>query len=84
LLSESSVLGTLAARLKYHRAEKGWSQEQLASKASIHRTYLAEIERSRRNPSLRNLIKLANGLAVPLTVLFEPLPSLSEGSKRRK
>jgi transcriptional regulator with XRE-family HTH domain len=36
----------------------------------MHRTYLAGIERSLRNPSLENLIKLANALGVTLTELF--------------
>jgi transcriptional regulator with XRE-family HTH domain len=64
---------TLSERLKYHRGEKGWSQEALAERACIHRTYLAGIEVARRNPSLRSVVKLANALRVPVATLFTPL-----------
>ena len=36
----------------------------------MHRTYLAGIERALRNPSLENLVKLANALGVTLAELF--------------
>jgi transcriptional regulator with XRE-family HTH domain len=53
------------------RAARGWSQERLAEEAGIHRTYLGGIETARRNPSLRNLIRLARALGVPIADLFE-------------
>jgi transcriptional regulator with XRE-family HTH domain len=70
LLAPSVVKEHLALQLRQLRREKGWSQEKLAEKASMHRTYLAGIERSLRNPSLENLIKLANALGVTLPELF--------------
>lgn len=57
-------------RIRKLRAEKGWSQERLAEQAGMHRTYLGGIEIAKRNPSLRNLIRLARALGVPLTTLF--------------
>ena len=59
-----------AARLRALRHARGWSQEKLAEEADMHRTYLAGIERGVRNPSLRNLIKLARALRTPLAELF--------------
>jgi transcriptional regulator with XRE-family HTH domain len=70
LLAPIAVKQRLALRLRQLRREKGWSQEKLAEEASMHRTYLAGIERSLRNPSLQNLIKLANALGVTMTELF--------------
>lgn len=52
------------------RHARGWSQEKLAEEADMHRTYLAGIERGVRNPSLRNLIKLARALRISLSELF--------------
>jgi len=43
---------------------KGWSQEQLADRASIQRSYLADLERGQRNPSVRTLVKVSNALGV--------------------
>lgn len=46
------------------------SQEELAYKAGIHRTYLGGIERGERNPSLRNINAIAVALNVSLEELF--------------
>lgn len=77
--SATAVKQILALRLRQLRRDKGWSQEKLAEEAGIHRTYLAGIERSLRNPSLENLVKLANAVGVTLTELFtsreEPSPA---------
>jgi hypothetical protein len=44
-----SFCSTARPNLKLFRAEKAWSQEQLAERASIQRSYLADLERGRRN-----------------------------------
>ncbi len=46
------------------------TQEALAEKAELHRTYIADIERGTRNVSLRNLEKLACALESSLEALF--------------
>lgn len=82
MVSESSLLRTLAQRIKYYRSEREWSQEELARKATLNRTYLAAIERGSRNPSLRSLLKLANAFGVSVGSLFEPITVRSESIKR--
>jgi transcriptional regulator with XRE-family HTH domain len=72
----------LSARIKYYRVVKDWSQEQLSEQACINRTYLAGIERGRRNPSIRSIVKLANAFRVPLSVMFEPIPPGAEDLTR--
>jgi transcriptional regulator with XRE-family HTH domain len=58
-------------RLRELRSASGVSQEELAHRAGLHRTYLGGIERGERNPSLANLYKLAEALGVDLATLFE-------------
>jgi transcriptional regulator with XRE-family HTH domain len=58
-------------RIRTLRGQKGWSQERLAEKAGIHRTYLGGTETARRSPSLRNIIRIALVLGVPVKELFE-------------
>jgi transcriptional regulator with XRE-family HTH domain len=43
---------------------KGWSQEEYADRAGIHRTYVGDIERGRRNPTVTIVEKLAKPLGV--------------------
>ena len=69
-VSEAQVLRTLAGRIKYLRRSKGWSQEQLAERASMQRSYLADLERGYRNPSVRTLVKVANAIGVSISALF--------------
>jgi transcriptional regulator with XRE-family HTH domain len=51
------------------RNDKGWSQDKLAEKADIDRTYLSGIERGVRNPGVRVVIKLARSLGVTTDAL---------------
>jgi len=54
----------LAANLRRIRLEKGWSQEEFAHEADIHRTYISDLERAARNPSIEIIEKLAKTLKV--------------------
>jgi transcriptional regulator with XRE-family HTH domain len=71
LASAAKAKRELAQRIRELRREKKWSQERLAEEADMHRTYLAGIERALRNPSLENLLKIANALGVTLAELFK-------------
>jgi len=61
-------LGTNVRRL---REAKGWSQEEYADRAGIHRTYVSDIERGRRNPTVTVVEKLAKALAVKAGALLD-------------
>lgn len=64
------ALKALGEAIRTRRGEiDGLSQEGLADLAGMHRTYVSEIERGLRNPSFRNLFKLATALEVPLSEL---------------
>lgn len=64
------ALRALGDAIRERRGEiDGLSQEGLADLAGMHRTYVSEIERGLRNPSYRNLVKLAEALEVPLSEL---------------
>jgi transcriptional regulator with XRE-family HTH domain len=56
------------------REERGYSQEELAERAGLHRNYVGGIERGERNVGLENVGKLAKALAVRTRDLFELLP----------
>ena len=57
-------------RIKELRKKKWLSQEELAAKAGLHRTYISDIERWEKNLSLENIEKLANALNEKISILF--------------
>jgi transcriptional regulator with XRE-family HTH domain len=57
--------------VKTRREELGLTQEDLAELAGIHRTYLSDIERGTRNPSLINIERLAAALDCRMSELFQ-------------
>lgn len=63
--------GKLGKVISVLRKQAGISQEELAFRASIDRTYISQIERGVGNPSLLVIFKIAQALKVPMNLLFE-------------
>ncbi len=64
------IVVTLGKRIRQLRLRTGLSQEKFAAKAGLDRTYFAGIERGERNPSVKQLAKIATALDIPLAGLF--------------
>lgn len=67
------LCGQLGRRLTAFRRRLGISQEELAFRAEIDRTYISQIERGVCNPSLFVLHKVSSVLEVTVTMLFDEL-----------
>ena len=67
------ITETLGQRIKELRNEKGVSQEKFALSIGMDRTYFASVEAGKRNISIVNIKKIADGLGVSLSDLFEGL-----------
>ena len=52
------------------RRERGWSQEECADRAGVHRTYMGAIERGEQNLSLVSIARVAAGLGISLSALM--------------
>lgn len=61
----------LGERIKKLRSETGLSQEKFALSIGMDRTYFASVEAGKRNISIINIKKIADGLHVSLSELFE-------------
>ncbi|MEQ8383099.1 MAG: helix-turn-helix transcriptional regulator [Coleofasciculus sp. A1-SPW-01] len=61
------------ADVRARREELGFSQEQLAELAGMHRTYVGSIERGERNISLENIVKLCEALQIKPSSLMGSL-----------
>ena len=67
----SQILKQFGARIRQLRYEQHISQEELAEKCDLHRTYVGGIERGERNPSLENIKKIASAFKINLSELFK-------------
>ena len=67
---ETDIRVRFGRRLRELRQERGLSQEELADRAELHRTYVSSVERGERNVALVNVERLANALGVHIRDLF--------------
>ncbi len=68
--SKGKILIQFGQTVRKVRKLKGLSQEQLAHKADLHRTYIGMIERAEKNITLLNIEKIANALEVEIIELL--------------
>ncbi len=66
------ILKVLSNNLRRYRKAAGLSQEALANRADLHRTYIGGIEQGRINVSTRNLNKIATALDIEAWQLLKP------------
>ena len=67
----TSVLRALGDHVRHFRKLRGISQEELALRADIDRTYISQIERGVGNPSILVLLRIGTVLKVSLAELFD-------------
>ena len=61
---EKDIRVIFGNRLKTLRRSQNISQEELAFRSGLHRTYISSVERGERNISLANIVKIAKALAI--------------------
>ena len=72
-MENTELLNKLGQRIKQLRLNSGLSQEKFALQIEMDRTYFASIESGKRNVSILNIKKIADGLNVTLSQLFETI-----------
>lgn len=65
------ILIKFGQKVRAERAKLGLSQEELASRAGVHRTYVGMIERAEKNITLENIGKIAKALGIRIANFFE-------------
>ncbi len=68
---KSTILRRFGSEVKKLRKAKGWSQEELARRAKLHRTYIGSIERNERNVSLLNIERISIALDAKIESLIK-------------
>ncbi|MEY3221379.1 MAG: helix-turn-helix domain-containing protein [Cuspidothrix sp.] len=67
---KESILQKFGCRVREERLKKNLSQEELAERAGVHRTYIGMIERAEKNITLINVQKIALALEIQISDLF--------------
>jgi len=82
-MDTESLAVQFGRRVRQLREAKGWSQEQLATAAQLHRTHISLIETAKRSVQLDTVESLASALGVPPAALFtnDPLPDPNAGDR---
>ena len=78
MISEHDILNLFGENVRKYRRKLDISQEELAHRADLHRTYIGMIERAEKNITLINMEKIANALEVKI----EDLLKLSKNGKK--
>jgi transcriptional regulator with XRE-family HTH domain len=65
------VLIKFGQKVREQRARLNLSQEELASRAGVHRTYIGMIERAEKNITLENIERIAKALDIKIADFFE-------------
>ncbi|MEK4486932.1 helix-turn-helix transcriptional regulator [Psychrobacillus sp. FSL H8-0484] len=64
------IVSIVGDRIRSFRKERGLSQEELAHQASLHNTYIGQLERGEKNATIESLFKITNALEITLEELF--------------
>ena len=70
-MDNTMITERVGNRIRELRSQTGLSQEKFALKIGMDRTYFASVELGKRNIALKNIEKIANGLGITLSELFE-------------
>jgi len=68
---KSNVARQIGLRIKVCRLKNRLTQEELASRAGLHRTYVGSCERGERNITILNLARICDALEISLKTFFE-------------
>ena len=68
---KKQILVKFGQRVRQEREKQGLSQEELANKAKVHRTYIGMIERAEKNITLLNISKICKSLNKKISDLID-------------
>lgn len=78
--SKDPLLKSLGDYLRSVREERGWSQEELAFKAGVHRTYIGGIERAEYNVTILTLRTITDALGI---TILDAVKGMSKAGRRK-
>ena len=73
------IAAAVGPAVRKHRELLRLSQEELGARAGVDRTYVGQVERGKRNPTMISLQRLAHGLGIELDVLIATAREIASG-----
>lgn len=70
-MKNSDTVKKLGHKVRILRVDKSFSQEALAEKSNLNRSFIGLLERGKTNPTIKNLENIANALDVEIKNLFD-------------
>lgn len=77
----SEVAGFIGENIRLLRKQRGLSQEQLALRAEINASYMGQVERGQKNPTIDVLSKIATALQIPIEQVVNPSTLVAPNKK---
>lgn len=78
MVNDNVIKKKFGDTLRYFRKKQEYSQEYVAEKAGLHRTYISDVERGDRNVSLFNIIKICHALNTRPSSFFKYMENEGE------
>lgn len=82
-MQPSQLDQTLGLEIQRRRIEKRWSQEYLAEVTGLHRTYISQLERGLKSPSVRVLSHITNALDITMGEFLRAVEELLSADAKR-
>ncbi|MGN0394017.1 MAG: helix-turn-helix domain-containing protein [Coprococcus sp.] len=71
----SEIVGN---NIRFHRTKQNMSQEELAEYSDLHPSYIGQLERGKKKPTVDTLYKISRGLKVPLSTILGGIDELDD------
>lgn len=74
----------IGLRIRKYRKEQKLTQEELSQKCGLHSTYIGQIERGEKNPSIESIFKICKALRLNITTLFEKIGDFGDSGEEER
>lgn len=81
-MKPSNLDRILGLEIQRRRTEKGWSQEYLAEVTGLHRTYISQLERGLKSPSVRVMNHITNALGLTMSDFFRAVEEVLNAERK--
>jgi XRE family transcriptional regulator, regulator of sulfur utilization len=81
-MPSSNLRAALAEQIRLFRSKRGLSQEELAFRAGLHRTYISLVERAKKSPTIDRLTRISAALDVKTSDLLAKAEKCTKGQAR--